>query len=508
MRRSKTVSSSNMADLPESSFWQRNEDEPKRFIGKEKEVHFFASGEGSRYSFNRDFSETSAFGSEQRPSTSSTRSASPDSRRSSTPGWLQRGQKDLRLFKLQKKVAKEQKDAEENARASGSERQPSRRPTFIDFTRSESDRHKQDHSSDGATAKPPLPTSQGLKNSPQNSLSSTPSRKPVMNLPSIPAQSFHEPDYTKTPKMELAQFLKAFTPGRSPRARTPSREVGHEPIDYLNVKPPRGTFSDDASNNSAGTTSKERSSWVNRLSMHRKRSSSPSQSKFLPQTQCSDDDNNDDDENSESNDTMTHRKSERPQLKNRFMSNAFFGSNNPITSKGATDNGPINDAATKPPGLIPTVTVPGITKASHYLPSEARRVNTPPIHTAGGKLKGYFWNFTDPSPEENKDSSPSDSFQQPFPMPFDAEGSDRQRRSIAPGVEKDWYRVRLDEILDGDELDDQLMKQELSAMEWSIPEHLTGSPLCPLHPKYKGKANGICVYHGRKSANVEQRKET
>jgi len=90
-------------------------------------------------------------------------------------------------------------------------------------------------------------------------------------------------------------------------------------------------------------------------------------------------------------------------------------------------------------------------------------------------------------------------------MPFDAEDSSRQRRSIAPGVEKDWYRVRLDEILGGDEIDEKLMKQELSAMEWSIPEHLTGSPLCPLHPKYKGKATGICVYHGRKSADVERK---
>jgi len=32
----------------------------------------------------------------------------------------------------------------------------------------------------------------------------------------------------------------------------------------------------------------------------------------------------------------------------------------------------------------------------------------------------------------------------------------------------------------------------------NIPEHLPNSPLCPRHPLFIGKGNGVCVYHGRK----------
>ncbi|KAK7539695.1 uncharacterized protein J3D65DRAFT_619487 [Phyllosticta citribraziliensis] len=33
---------------------------------------------------------------------------------------------------------------------------------------------------------------------------------------------------------------------------------------------------------------------------------------------------------------------------------------------------------------------------------------------------------------------------------------------------------------------------------WDVPEHLPGSPLCPLSPKHRGGGRGICVYHGRR----------
>ncbi|KAF2475833.1 uncharacterized protein BDR25DRAFT_88967 [Lindgomyces ingoldianus] len=39
--------------------------------------------------------------------------------------------------------------------------------------------------------------------------------------------------------------------------------------------------------------------------------------------------------------------------------------------------------------------------------------------------------------------------------------------------------------------------EDVAILEWLIPEHLPSSPLCPLHPKYRGPSR-ICVYHGRR----------
>ena len=495
MRRSHTISSLNTTELDGSDFWQRSEGYPVLFVEKDKEVKFLVDSEGDPQLSNPDSLDYSDLRSTQRPSISSTRSESPDSRRSSTPGWLQRGRQDLRLFELQKKVAQELR-REENAREASTELQQPRRPTFTDFTQSQSDRPKEDSSSAETSSKSPLLTTQVPKHSAQKGPSSTLSRKPEMTLASIPTPSFCEPDYTKTPKLELAQFLKVFTPGRSPRSRTPNREAVDEPVNYLNIKPTGGILRDDASNSSVGSPAKERTSWLNRFSIHRKASPSPSRGKSRPQSQSA----NSEDENSESVDTVMRGRIERPPLKTRFAPDSFFRSSTSHNLKGHTGDSFTNISATKPPGLVPTGALPGVTKGPHYLPSEARRVNTPPIHTAGGKLKGYFWNFADDNTEEDTGASTSDSFQQPFPMPLDAEGAGRRRPSVAPSEEKDWYRVRLDEILDEGEIDEKLMKQELSTMEWSVPEHLPGSPLCPLSPKYKGKVNSICVYHGRKAA--------
>lgn len=41
--------------------------------------------------------------------------------------------------------------------------------------------------------------------------------------------------------------------------------------------------------------------------------------------------------------------------------------------------------------------------------------------------------------------------------------------------------------------------EEKAKLEWLTPEHLPGSPLCPLHMKYRGPSKGLCVYHGRAS---------
>jgi hypothetical protein len=42
-------------------------------------------------------------------------------------------------------------------------------------------------------------------------------------------------------------------------------------------------------------------------------------------------------------------------------------------------------------------------------------------------------------------------------------------------------------------------EEERRKFEWLVPEHLPNSPLCPLHPKYRGPSAGLCYWHGRRS---------
>ena len=61
-----------------------------------------------------------------------------------------------------------------------------------------------------------------------------------------------------------------------------------------------------------------------------------------------------------------------------------------------------------------------------------------------------------------------------------------------PGSEAPASRTAA-EGLDAAEPDAEQIRARL---EWEIPEHLPASPLCPLNPKYRGKARGLCVFHG------------
>ncbi|KAF2141427.1 uncharacterized protein K452DRAFT_288123 [Aplosporella prunicola CBS 121167] len=73
---------------------------------------------------------------------------------------------------------------------------------------------------------------------------------------------------------------------------------------------------------------------------------------------------------------------------------------------------------------------------------------------------------------------------------------DRIIPSMAPAApvlrERDWFRTRMDQILQDDTGGGDV------DFEWDVPEHLPGSPLCPLSPKHKSGGKGICVYHGRR----------
>ncbi|KAF1843579.1 uncharacterized protein K460DRAFT_407924 [Cucurbitaria berberidis CBS 394.84] len=43
-------------------------------------------------------------------------------------------------------------------------------------------------------------------------------------------------------------------------------------------------------------------------------------------------------------------------------------------------------------------------------------------------------------------------------------------------------------------------EEDRRKFEWLVPEHLPNSPLCPLHPIYRGPCEGFCYWHGQKKS--------
>ena len=109
-----------------------------------------------------------------------------------------------------------------------------------------------------------------------------------------------------------------------------------------------------------------------------------------------------------------------------------------------------------------------------YLPSEARRIGTPPLPGEDGRRRGFFFDYNVPSPDDDESTTPS--------------------RHLRPRLEKkgplkgDWYLAKLE----ADEARDTT-----SHFDFNVPDHLPSSPLCPKNPKHKSGGKGICVYHGR-----------
>ncbi|MCJ1264287.1 accessory factor associated with RNA polymerase II [Lobaria immixta] len=114
-----------------------------------------------------------------------------------------------------------------------------------------------------------------------------------------------------------------------------------------------------------------------------------------------------------------------------------------------------------------------------YLPSEARRINTPPSPTSmlNKNLPGFFFDYN--TPHETT----------PIPSPDAVDShplTSRERKKRGSGIH--WYRVKLT-------VDEAIDEQRL--FELNVPEHLPNSPLCPRNPKHRSGGKGVCVYHGR-----------
>lgn len=113
----------------------------------------------------------------------------------------------------------------------------------------------------------------------------------------------------------------------------------------------------------------------------------------------------------------------------------------------------------------------------NFLPSEARKVGTPPLSHAN---RGFFFN-TGKTTDEGNSSPESGGVSTPGSTPG---GTSRKRR----GSDFDWYKVK--------EAADEA-KDEKVEFELNLPEHLPNSPMCPRNPKHKSGGRGVCVYHGR-----------
>jgi hypothetical protein len=177
-----------------------------------------------------------------------------------------------------------------------------------------------------------------------------------------------------------------------------------------------------------------------------------------------------------------------------------------------------------------------------YLPSEARRIHTPPLPVAGidGRLRGFFFDYNAPRRHDSlvsRDTCGSDlhsasassadtTGERVAPAPSGSNRPDKTRsRRSKPMLKGDWYDVELADLDSG--ADRGLEKARMRAhqekaervttpralsinrpmreeehFDESIPEHLPSSPLCPRHPRYwravqnKGSQFRGCWMHG------------
>ncbi|KAF2805653.1 uncharacterized protein BDZ99DRAFT_109045 [Mytilinidion resinicola] len=72
----------------------------------------------------------------------------------------------------------------------------------------------------------------------------------------------------------------------------------------------------------------------------------------------------------------------------------------------------------------------------------------------------------------------------------------------------EWFRVQALDEGENDtgnsgrlEMGVEVTREEF---DWIVPDHLPGSPLCPLSPKHQSGGMGICVYHGRNKTHKSE----
>jgi hypothetical protein len=146
-----------------------------------------------------------------------------------------------------------------------------------------------------------------------------------------------------------------------------------------------------------------------------------------------------------------------------------------------------------------------------YLPSEARRIHTPPLpgDGPGQKRMGFFFDYTAPSPAESPTTE--NSLNNEREQAHSSAPNVRPRRGRTVGG-TDWYEAQLAKVDAVDEArsasrstsaglgrseKDNEKGKEKKVVDLNVPEHLPSSPLCPRHAKHEGRGTGVCWMHGR-----------
>ncbi|MCJ1415923.1 accessory factor associated with RNA polymerase II [Xylographa parallela] len=136
-------------------------------------------------------------------------------------------------------------------------------------------------------------------------------------------------------------------------------------------------------------------------------------------------------------------------------------------------------------------------QAPNFLPSEARRVGTPPLPSGEGHnrpLRGFFFDFCPPGEDEHAESP---SWQASSYSGKSSKTSERGSGSSDHGNERDWFRVRVKTF------------SNQNTFEFDVPDHLPNSPLCARNPKHSSGGKGICPYHGRaRTSSMQEFDET
>ena len=141
-----------------------------------------------------------------------------------------------------------------------------------------------------------------------------------------------------------------------------------------------------------------------------------------------------------------------------------------------------------------------------FLPSEARRIYTPPLPSADATpttpgvkaARGFFFDYSAPPLPERSIHSTVHASDVNVSVGGASGGGVASGAQQSRRRDSDWYRVKMNSIIDAD--DSTVMSKEELAV--SVPEHLPNSPLCPRHPKHKSGGRGECPFHGRNPTAV------
>ncbi|KAH7314052.1 hypothetical protein BKA65DRAFT_600110 [Rhexocercosporidium sp. MPI-PUGE-AT-0058] len=130
-----------------------------------------------------------------------------------------------------------------------------------------------------------------------------------------------------------------------------------------------------------------------------------------------------------------------------------------------------------------------------FLPSEAKRINTPPMFpgTPDVQARGFFFDL---NPAKGGSMSTSSTISNI--------ATKNRSNGDSPSIE--WWEVDTQHANMGNKTarplnGDITTHSNKTPFELNLPEHLPNSPLCPKNSMHQSGGTGICPFHGRKRSN-------